>query len=70
MHLSKDAVLVLQGSKIKIKSLDLDGAMVAEVGPHASLVVDGAKVQNRGWAWQPNKEGPGKRPATEEEAIR
>lgn len=70
MRLGSDAVLVLSGRDIQIKSLELEGALFAEVGPRASLVIEGATVKNRGWAWQAVKEGPGKRPATEEEAIR
>jgi len=70
LHISKDSTLVIKGARITIKDLDLDGAMVVEAGPKATLVLEGAKVKNRGWAWQPVKEGPGKRPPSEEEAIR
>lgn len=63
-------MLVLRGDNVSIKSLHLEGTLIAEAGPFASLTIDGARIKNRGWAWQPVKEGPGKRPATEEEAIR
>jgi hypothetical protein len=61
---------VIRGSNVTIKGLDLDGTLIAETGLHARLLIDGARIKNRGWAWQPVKEGPGKRPPSEEEAIR
>lgn len=70
VELGSNAMLSISGRDVQIKSLVLDGALVAEVGPSASLVIDGAVVKNRSWAWQPVKSGPGKRPATEEESIR
>lgn len=70
VHISKDSTLVIRGSNVTIKGLDLDGTLIAETGLHARLLIDGARIKNRGWAWQPVKEGPGKRPPSEEEAIR
>ena len=70
VRLGQDAVLVVKGKDVAIKFLGLDGALVIDVAAGASLTVDGAVIKNRGWAWQPNKEGPGKKPATEEQAIR
>ncbi len=67
VRLSKDAALVINGADVHIKSLDLDGALVIDAAPDASLVIDGLKVQNKGWKWQalnPNK------PMTEEQMIR
>ncbi|BDA43416.1 UDP-sugar pyrophosphorylase [Coccomyxa sp. Obi] len=67
VRLSKDAALVINGADVHIKSLDLDGALVIDTAPGASLVIDGLKVQNKGWKWQalnPNK------PMTEEQMIR
>ncbi|CAL8468610.1 g8150 [Coccomyxa elongata] len=67
VRLSKDAALVINGADVHIKSLDLDGALVIDTAPEASLVIDGLKVQNKGWKWQalnPNK------PMTEEQMIR
>lgn len=70
VKISKDSTLVVRGSNVSIKDLELDGALIAEAGPFASVVIDGAKIKNRGWGWQPVKEGPGKRPPSEEEAMR
>lgn len=67
VRLSRDAALVITGADVHIKSLDVDGALVIDVAPGASLVIDGLKVQNKGWKWQalnPNK------PMTEEQMIR
>lgn len=70
VHLSKDSTLVVRGSNVTIHELDLDGTLIAEAGPFATVKIDGAKIKNRGWAWQRVKDGPGKRPPTEEEAMR
>ena len=67
VRLSKDAALVISGADVHIKSLDLDGALVVDAAPGARLVIDGLRVQNKGWKWQalnPNK------PMTEEQMIR
>ncbi|EIE22423.1 UDP-sugar pyrophosphorylase 1 [Coccomyxa subellipsoidea C-169] len=67
VRLSKDAVLVINGAGVRIKSLDLDGTLVIDAAPGAEVVLDGLKAQNRGWKWQalnPNKE------MTEEQAMR
>lgn len=70
LKLSKDASLVVKGQDLRIGGLELDGALVVDLGPSASLEIKNATVRNKGWRLQPNKEGPGKRPATEEEKIR
>ena len=67
VRLSKDAVLVINGAGVRIKSLDLDGTLVIDAASGAEVVLDGLKAQNRGWKWQalnPNKE------MTEEQAMR
>ena len=68
IHISKDSALVIEGADVELKSLDLDGAMVVEkLPPGAKLIVDGAKVQNRGWKWRALNPNKG---MTEEQYIR
>lgn len=67
VKLSKDAALVINGANVHIRSLDLDGALTIDAAPGAKLVIDGLKVQNKGWmyhALNPNKA------STEEQKIR
>lgn len=70
LKLSNRATLALTGRRIELRGLDLDGTLIAEVGPHATLKLEKAIIENRGWAWQQIKDGPGKRPPSEEEAMR
>ena len=67
VRLSKDAALVINGAQVHIRSLDLNGALVIDAAPGAELVIDGLKVQNKGWTWHAlNPE----KPSTEEQKIR
>ena len=70
LHLSKDSTLIIRGSNVSIQDLDLDGTLTAEAGQYATITIDGARIKNRGWAWQPVKKGPAKRPPSEIEAMR
>lgn len=70
LKLGDKAALILTGPRIELRSLDLNGTLIAEVGPHATLKIENASIENRGWAWQQIKDGPGKRPPSEEEAMR
>ena len=70
LHLSKDSTLILRGNNVRIQHLDLDGTLIVEAGQFATIKIDGASIKNRGWAWQPVKKGPGKRPPSEIEAMR
>jgi UDP-sugar pyrophosphorylase len=57
--LSKRSSLVLEGHHLKVKNLDLDGALVIRTGDDTHVTVDGLKVENKGWelvANDPDKE--------------
>lgn len=49
--------LVLEGEGLKIKNLDLDGALVIRTGHGCEVEVDGLVVRNRGWEMVEVKEG-------------
>ena len=70
LQLANNATLVIKGSNLTIEGLNLEGALVVDLESSASLTIKNAKIKNRSWSLQPGKEGPGKRPATEEEQIR
>ena len=46
--------LVLEGHNLVIKNLDLDGALVIRAGEDCHVLVDGLKVQNKGWELEEN----------------
>ena len=46
---SERSSLVLEGHNLEIKDLELDGALVIRAGEDCHVVVDGLKVQNKGW---------------------
>lgn len=60
-------MLYINHFDVQVQSLDLDGALVVEAEPGASITIDGLQVHNRGWEWQPLKEGNS---AAEHERIR
>ena len=60
-------LMIIKGEGLKINGLDLDGTLVVDLEDSASLTIEHAKVQNKGWRIQPNKEGPGE--SQESEAI-
>mmetsp|Transcript_5001 Transcript_5001/g.7584 ORF Transcript_5001/g.7584 Transcript_5001/m.7584 type:complete len:706 (+) Transcript_5001:201-2318(+) len=47
--ITKRSSLVLEGQHLKVKNLDLDGALVIRAGPECDVTVDGLSVQNKGW---------------------
>lgn len=67
IHLHRNAMLYIDHFDVQVQSLDLDGALVVEAQPGASVTIDGLQVHNRGWEWQPLKEGNS---AAEHEKIR
>lgn len=67
IHLHCNAMLYINHPDVQVRSLDLDGAMVVEAHPGTTITIDGLQVCNRGWEWQPLKEGSS---AAEHERIR
>jgi UDP-sugar pyrophosphorylase len=67
VRLSASSALVVNGAGVRIKSLDLDGAMVVDAAPGAAVCIDGARVRNAGLKWQALKP---EKPMTEEQFIR
>jgi UDP-sugar pyrophosphorylase len=57
MRITKRSSLVLEGHHLKIKNLDLDGALVIRAGDQTHVTVDGLKVCNKGWELEENKPG-------------
>lgn len=55
--ITKKSALVLEGQHLKVKNLDLDGALVIRTGPDCHVTVDGLKVQNKGWELEEIPEG-------------
>lgn len=57
--ISERSSLVMEGHHLKIKNLEVDGALVIRCGEDTHVTVDGLKVQNKGWhleALDPSKE--------------
>jgi UDP-sugar pyrophosphorylase len=61
MKLTTRSSLVLSGHNVRIRQLELDGALVVKVGPNTHLTIDGLSIANKGWELQeldPSKEYP------------
>ena len=52
VKISDRSVLLVEGSGVTIKSLDLDGTLVIRAVEGANVVVDGLVVKNDGWTYQ------------------
>lgn len=48
--ISERSSVVLEGHHLKIKNLEVDGALVIRCGEDTHVTVDGLKVENKGWA--------------------
>mmetsp|Transcript_33951 Transcript_33951/g.37932 ORF Transcript_33951/g.37932 Transcript_33951/m.37932 type:complete len:676 (-) Transcript_33951:283-2310(-) len=53
--ITRRSSLVLEGHNLRIKNLDLDGALVIRTGDDTHVSVDGLKVQNKGWEHKENE---------------
>lgn len=49
IRITQRSTLVLEGHHLKIKNLDLDGALVIRTGEQTHVTVDGLKIKNEGW---------------------
>lgn len=54
--ISQSSFVVIDGEKIKLKNIDVDGALVIKISDGVELEVDGLVVKNKGWQILPNKE--------------
>jgi len=66
--ITKRSSLVLEGEDLKVKNIDLDGALVIRTGHDCDVTVDGLVVRNKGYETEENAEGADDLP--EEVAIR
>ena len=57
IRITQRSSLVLDGHHLKIKNLDLDGALVIRAGDHTHVTVDGLKIRNKGWELVENEPG-------------
>lgn len=55
--ITKRSTLVLEGEDLKVKNLDLDGALVIRTGHDCDVTVDGLVVRNKGYEAKENQEG-------------
>eukprot|EP00584_Thalassiosira_punctigera_P027924 CAMPEP_0172576630 /NCGR_PEP_ID=MMETSP1067-20121228/137818_1 /TAXON_ID=265564 ORGANISM="Thalassiosira punctigera, Strain Tpunct2005C2" /NCGR_SAMPLE_ID=MMETSP1067 /ASSEMBLY_ACC=CAM_ASM_000444 /LENGTH=750 /DNA_ID=CAMNT_0013369305 /DNA_START=706 /DNA_END=2958 /DNA_ORIENTATION=- len=65
--ITKRSTLVLEGEDLKVKNLDLDGALVIRTGHDCDVTVDGLVVRNKGYEVEEIPEGAD---VPEEVAIR
>lgn len=65
--ITKRSTLVLEGEDLKVKNLDLDGALVIRTGHDCDVTVDGLVVRNKGYELE---EVPKDAAVPEEVAIR
>lgn len=49
--------LVLEGQRLTVKNLQLDGALIIRAGPHCEVEVDGLIVKNKGFELEEIPEG-------------
>ena len=57
--------LVILGEGVRVKGLDLDGALVIRAGPGVELDIEDLKVRNQGWEFVPLDQRPGAEEGTE-----
>lgn len=48
-RISERSAVVLDGHRLTIKNMEVDGALVIRCGPDTHVTVDGLTVQNKGW---------------------
>lgn len=65
--ITKRSTLVLEGEDLKVKNLDLDGALIIRTGHDCNVTVDGLVVRNKGFELEEVPEGSD---VPEEVAIR
>jgi len=56
VRISKQSTLILNGSDIVVKNLDLDGTLVVNATNGAKVVIDGLVLKNKGWEFAPVSE--------------
>ena len=57
VKLGAKSALVVEGSGVNLKNVEVDGALVIKACEGAEVVVDGLKVTNKGWQWKPTGKG-------------
>ncbi len=67
VKLAPGSALVVEGPDVRILDLEVEGALVVRAVPGAKVIIDGLRVKNDGWAFEPLAEGEA---APEELAIR
>ena len=65
--ITQRSTLVLEGEDLKVKNLDLDGALIIRTGHDCNVTVDGLVVRNKGFELEEVPEGSD---VPEEVAIR
>ena len=50
--ISERSSIVLEGHNLKIKNMEVDGALVIRCGDDTHVTVDGLKVENKGWVFE------------------
>lgn len=48
-RITERSSLVLEGHHLKVRNLDLDGALIIRAGENTHVTVDGLVVRNKGW---------------------
>jgi len=56
VKISNRSTLILDGTDILVKNLDLDGTLVVRAASGAKVIIDGLTVKNKGWEFTPIKE--------------
>merc|ERR1712137_106403 len=65
VKISNRSMLMVTGpgaSRVKIESLDLDGALVIDVSAGGQITIDGLCIRNDGWVWCGLEELPADEP--------
>jgi UDP-sugar pyrophosphorylase len=57
VKLGAKSALVVEGSGVNLKNVEVDGALVIKACEGAEVIVDGLKVTNKGWQWKPTGKG-------------
>ena len=64
------STLIVEGSGVTLKNVEIDGTLVIKACEGAEVVVDGLKVKNKGWEWKPIGKGGGSMRIREVDALR
>jgi UDP-sugar pyrophosphorylase len=70
IKLGAKSTLIVEGSGVNLKNVEVDGTLIIKACEGAKVTVDGLKVKNKGWTWKATGKGLGSMRVREVDALR